>query len=556
LSNCPLKGQRLYQQGNDILSFCGDLVGVGSIPWDNITSTIKGKKYKTFKHFRGTFSIAHFNKEEECITIISDARSQQPMYYSIIDHGFVFSSEMSTFCRLRRAPIFNREWLYDYFFFNFPVCQTTFIKGTFRMPPASVLQYCLHNCELTLFEYTEMFRRKRNLIHRPQSFKLAATVFRNKIPQYFDGSDHVACALTGGWDGRTMLSFAPMMNKVVCYTYGVPGCIDLRRAGMTAKKANLQHRKIYFDNKFIRNLPKYMISTVFLSSGLEKILRSTVPYVYETLTRGGKECPLTISGIALDSMFRGHCFSPSMVSFDIAKIFREGTTRCRKEFWSNVFKNDYSHFANNIEQKLRYLENTFGAFTASEHHLLYILYVLHPELFGGELKIAELFTTVRVPSWDPDIIDLAFSIEESTLSYSEFTDHVRGDKSEMELQAYVLNKASPQLAKVPIRGARPDIVLKHRYFCQMYKIYNAIVNRLKYFNRKMAPLEDWNYWLNHVHRNFVDDLVFSNASLIREYISSDFLESMRESRDIHWIGKLTTAEIILRLIRNRWQNSV
>jgi hypothetical protein len=42
------------------------------------------------------------------------------------------------------------------------------------------------------------------------------------------------------------------------------------------------------------------------------------------------------------------------------------------------------------------------------------LYVTHPELFGGELKIAENFTTVRVPSWDAHILDLAFSIKESS----------------------------------------------------------------------------------------------------------------------------------------------
>ena len=195
-------------------------------------------------------------------------------------------------------------------------------------------------------------------------------------------------------------------------------------------------------------------------------------------------------------------------------------------------------------------------FTSSEHHLLYKLYVTHPELFAGELKIAENFTTVRVPSWDSDILHLVFSIKESALSFSEFTGHIRGGKSEQELQSYILQQTSPLLATIPILNTRPDILLKNRYFYEIYRIYRGIGNRLRYVYTKNSPLENWDHWLNVVQKPFIDDLIFSPSSLIREYITKDFLNKIRKNRNTHWIPKLATAEIVLRLIRKKWQNII
>jgi asparagine synthetase B (glutamine-hydrolysing) len=554
LPNTPLNGERLYNEDNDVISFSGDLVGVKSIPWEDILNIFRKKEYEKFKEYQGNFAIGHFNKEQKRVTLISDRRSQQPIYYKIYNNGFVYSTEMSTFCRLADPASFNEKWLYDYFFFNYPLHQTTFLKDTFRMPPASVLCYDFQSSKISLSKYAEAFRKKSVLMEKPRSFEFAANIFKEKIPLYFEGSDQTACALTGGWDGRTMLSLAPDTDKIVTYTYGVPGCIDLKDGTKTAKKANVRHLKIYFNEDFEKELPNHMINAVFLSSGLEKIKRATVLYVYQTLTNYGERFPLTISGIGLDGILKGHSYTPSIVSSHMAELFRRGKADPNQDFWSDVFLNDYSHFRENINDKLSFLQENFGIFTSSEHHLLYKLYITHPELFAGELKIAENFTTVRVPAWDPDILDLAFSIKESALSFSEFTGHIRGSKSEQVLQSYILKQTSPLLASIPILNTRPDIMLKNRYLYEIYRIYRGIGNRLRYLTTPKSPLENWDYWLNVVQKPFIDDLIFSHSSLLKEYITDDFLKKVRENRDMHWIPKLATTEIILRLIRKKWQN--
>jgi asparagine synthetase B (glutamine-hydrolysing) len=552
LLNSPLKGERIFEQENDIICFSGDLAGFPSIPWEKILNIMEEKKYGEFKEFHGNFAVARFNKKEKKVTLVSDRRSQQPVYYKIFENGFAFSTELSSFCRLSESAIFNEKWLYDYLFFNYPLFQTTFLKNVYKMPAASVFSYNIEKSKEFWLTYAESFQRKTDLIGSPESFKLAADVFRKRVPQYFEGSDEIACALTGGWDGRTMVSLCPEEKNITTYTYGVPGCSDLIGGEITAKKAGLEHLKICFDDHFVKRLPEYMLKTVFLSSGSEKILRSTLLYVYENFTNFSRDYPLTISGIALDGVFRGHSCVPPIVSYDVASIFRKGKTDLNHEFWGSVFNNEYREFSDHIGFRIDELRAKFGEFKSPEHHLLYKLYVTHPELFGGELKIAENFTTVRVPSWDAHILDLAFSIKESGLSFSEFTQHQRGNRSEIKLQAYLLNEFSKSLSKIPIRNTRPDIAIRNKLVYETYRICQGVFKRIKLGGIKFEPLENWDLWLNGIHKNVVDEWIFSNNSLIKEYISDEFLKHQKQKRDIHWIGKLVTTELILRLMKNRW----
>lgn len=553
LAATPLPGDRLLEEGDHIVLLSGDLVGTPTIPWRQILKVVKNGDHKSLREYRGSFALAHYHKAEKTITLISDRRSQHPVYYQTGPRSFAFSTELATFCRLQEPAVFNENWLHEYFFFNYPVGQTTPLQGVFKLPPATVLRFSLQDSTASWSTYAEVFQPQPRLLGRPRSYERVTALFKEKIPAYFQGTDSIACALTSGWDGRTLLAFAPDRHKVLTYTYGVKGCQDLREAESTAHRVGVSHRKILFDEGFVKRLPELMTDTVFLSGGSEKILRSTLLHVYRNLTDAGTKLPLTISGIGMDGIWRGHSQPPAIVSADMADVFHSGVPEIREPFWSDVFPDHFPDFKEGIQEKLSQLQRTFGDFRSPGHHLLYKLYVTHPELFGGELKIAEHFTTVRVPAWDPDLIDLAFSVRESGLTFSELAGHQRGDISEVELQAYVLSRISPIMAKIPVGSTRPDIVLEGRLCRSAYGIYRRMANRLKALTLSYSPLEDWGNWLNVIHRDFIDSLIFSDRSLLCDHVGKGFIKNIRQSRDIHWIGKLATAEIVMRLIKNGWQ---
>jgi asparagine synthetase B (glutamine-hydrolysing) len=557
LQNTPLKRDKYFEDNKWVVVFAGDIIDQEKVPFIDIIALLEQKKFNEFKKFNGIFSIIAYNKESTKLFIISDRLSLNPIFYLMDKEGFYFSTELSTFCRFDKKFKFNERWLWEYLFFNFPITDATFLEEVKRMPAASILEYEMKSGKYSIFEYEKKFKKKEDLINGIEALELASKIFSNRVPKYFEGVNDIACALTGGWDGRTLLALAPDPNIVTAYTYGVPECEDLRGGRRTAKLANIKHKEIYFDDEFLENLPHYMLETVFLSSGLEKINRATLLYAYQKLTEQGTKYPLIISGISFDMQFRGHACSPFLVSFAVANLFKGGKREINKEQWSSVFKTDYSLFEEHILQKIEYLENNFGNLKSTAHHLSFILYEISSKYFCGEIKISNNYTTLRVPSWDSKIIDLSYSIKQSTLSFSEFSEHIRGGKEEVVLQSYLLNKLSPRFAKIPVQLERPDINFKGGTFYYIYRIYRFVMDKILmdilHPKTKNVPLEDWNNWLNKTHKDFIDNLIFSKDSEIGKYIKTEFLEKLQNDREIFYIGKLATIEIILRLKKNNWE---
>lgn len=552
-NNTPLKGPRLYNDQDWTVLFAGDIIEYGSVPFADIIKNIANRNYSFFVRFNGIFSITAFHKQTKTIYGVSDRRSQKPFYYYHNNSMFCLSNVMSSFCRLPNIKIgFNEEWLWEFFYFNFPIGETTFLSGVKRVPPASVIKYCLFTNKIKIFEYAKLFVQKDKLLDGEEALEYAAEIFEKKIPKYYQGADDIACALTGGWDGRTMLAFAPEREKVTAYTYGSPGCSDLFSAAKIAKKIKQKHVQILLDESFLTNLPLKLFETVYLSSGLQNIARATLLHVYEQLTQFGKKFPLTVSGISLGTQFRGHAATPFLISDQMAHLYKHGKQDTRPSFWSALFDTNYELFINYIKTKLKNLQELFGDYQSSNHHLTYNLYAISTSYFCGELNISAPFTTVRVPSWDQDIIDLSYSVKQSTLTFSQFSDHARGDKEEMVLQAYLLSRFAPYLTKIPIRNVRPVSVFKKNHSYKALKFFTGGINKA-FHPAKRASLENWSQWLNETHSSFIDQIIFSKDAEIRNYIKDSFIAEIKSKQNTYYIAKLMTAEIILKLINNRWQ---
>lgn len=551
----PLPGARYIDNDAYLAGFSGDLVDSPGVPWGAFLQCVADGTYSALAAYSGNFAIAVLDKVRKCVILVADRRSQYPLFYYLSEGAFFFSTCLSTFCRLHRAPGFAPKWFYEHMFFNFPIQNRTFLEDVSRIPPAGVVRYNLVDCSLSISQYAPTLSKKDTLLTGQRSFDLAARVFQDRVPRYYQGAEQIACALTGGWDARTILALAPQPEKVTAYTYGLPGCIDLSRAAKVASSLKFRHRPILFDGRFADRLLSYMKRVLFLSSGLEKATRATLAYAYETLTESGRFFPLTLSGISVDMQFRGHAHSPPLVSADMARIFRTGDTSINEKFWSGVFGDAYSGFKRTTLEELEYLQDTFGDVRSGEHHLLYVLYLLGPKYFAGELELAGNFTTVRVPSWDNEITDLCLSVRESTLSFSEFTQHVRGGVDEIRLQAHILSTLAPRFAKLGVNGVRPDMVFRSKYIHALGRLcmLPERVRRLIRWLRSGRPrIERWNAWLNVEHRRSVDELIFSDEALIKEYVSAGFLRTLAQTRETHWVGKLVNVELLLRLIRNGW----
>lgn len=546
--NAPLKGKKYYEDEEWIAVFAGDLIEK-VLPWKFILKTLEYKNFTQLRNFCGYFSITALNKERNKLYVISDRRSQLPVFYFIDDTNIYISTELSTFFRLPVEKTFNLEWLWEYLFFNFTIGQTSFFKDVNRMPPANVLEIDIDSGKFLFHEYATKFRKKECLLEGKKAFEHAYNIFKNNVPKYFTGANTVALSLTSGWDSRTNLSFCENPNLLTLYTYGVPGCVDLVEASKIAHNLNIKHFKILFDKNFENELPSLMFDTIYLSSAHERISRSSLLYVYKKLTRNAQRFPLVISGWNLDGLFRGHFAFPPQISSGMVEIFSTGEKKINESFWENCLGTCYEPFERHILKKIDYLEKEYGKLSESSSRLSYILYEVSPKYFAGELSIAKYFTTLRVPGWDNELIELAFSIKDGTLSFSPYSgNHKWGSFEEIVLQAYLISRNGGPLREIPVRGIPPRMVSYGKGICDLIRIKNLapkkIINTL--LRRPYPPLGDWNKWLGKVLKDEIDKLLFVTDSRISNYFTPEFVNSLSNQFCSDRISKLVTVELILR----------
>lgn len=558
LRNNQILSCRYYEDTDYAACFAGDLISFQQVPWNQIISDLKNERYENFSDLRGTFAIAIFDKTRRCLVIISDRTSQQPIYYSIANNALVYSTAISTFCKLSDVPEFNVDWLHEFLFFNHPIGETTFLQNVRRMPAATILQYDLRISEFSLVEYAKLFERPNSLLGGEEALERALSVFNERVPKYFQKGTEVAVSLTGGLDSRTVLSMAPAEQKgsLKTYTYGVPNCMDLIEASKIASTLKLPHTEILFDNQFSRKIGGLIYETVYLSDGLERINRATLPYVYKVLTNGGQRFPLVITGISGDHLFRDHIMGsgnvPAIISSDMMQIFKKGEMHISKDFFKKAYGDDFNKFEQYIYQVVQNLQIKYGKLNAPESYLSYLIYETTPKHFAGEAAIANNFTTLRSPYWDTDIIKLSYEIMYGTLSFSEFLS--KKDKyRERVLQGFLIQN-NKYFSDIPIY----EIPLK--YYSNNNKILfhlNRIIRRgphkIKSFVNPVphSPLEDWSNWFNTLLTKEIERII-SKDSLLLNYLGWEFLQGIKAEKNVHWLGKVLTAEVILNLIKKRW----
>jgi|GEM_PF-3426594 len=554
--DAPLGGLRSFSDDRWTAVFAGDLVDHETVPFAEVIVALDTNCWDFLAGLNGIFTFVVHDKRDQRLFGVSDRRSQKPLFYSLDAQGACVSSNLAVFARLPNGRDFNEEWLWQLLFFNFPVDDSTFFKDVKRVPAACVMTFDSRSDKFSMGSYAGLFKPQLPLLKGKEALSRATQVFGTRVIAHYHGADSVACALTGGWDGRTMLALAPADNNVTPYTYGVPGCTDLTGARATATLIGAEHLEIPFNRGFVDDLPHHVLETVYLSSGLQGALRSTLHYVYHELTQAGRRFPLTISGISLGTQLRGAAQYPDLISMELARRFQGLDAAHTKDYWRTIFGPKDSDFTEFTHSRIELMQEQFGPFERPEHHFSYILYPASAHYFCGELAIADKFTTVRVPAWDSKIVELMYSIENSTLSYSHFVGQIKQvRRKEMVLQAHLLKEFSPDLYRIPVRGIHPAAVLAGEVPYQMERAYRSVERKVssRLSTRANAPLEDWNVWLFDRNRQFVADLLESSDTMVGDFVEPSFIKHTITTRNVRMLGKLLTTEIILRLVKNGWQ---
>ena len=558
--NAPSGDKRFYEDGQIIGMFAGDIVNTDLLNWADVARTMHDDStlIALLKKLKGSFVLAVYDQRDQVLRVATDSFAFQPLYFQVGDKSVTFSTSIGTFAHLADGQCnHSADWVYQYLFFNYPAGNVSPVENVQRVSAGMLGKYSVQSGALSWTQYENTISRSSNTISDPDAIDQAGEVFGSVVADWFDTNGRVAFGLSGGLDCRAVLAALPSstLSQVETFTFGIPGSTEVVEARQIADALGLNHNELPLDDEFIRNLPEFVQDVVFLSDGLQVVNRSHLVGAYKTLGSGERGCSTIVTGVSGDHLFRDHISAwgnvPYLISADMASMFRGGRQRLDSAGYTAMFGSRFAEFEQHIEQALDLLEQEYGEVTDPEAYFRYLMYVAGPKYFGGQAAVANSFSTFRTPYWDRELVQFSMDIELGTVGFSGQLSS-KDKYREAALQASVVAR-NPSFTNIPYLNLPIDVFAGHSPLrFQAHRLSRKLKAVIS--GRTHMMEENWPLWYQTALSGEVNRLL-GKDSFIREYLSAEFVNQQIEETNIHWLGKMVTAEIVMRLIDNGWQRN-
>ena len=132
-------------------------------------------------------------------------------------------------------------------------------------------------------KYFDSARWERQPLISPSEFdqRLQET-FAQILPRYLHGRNRVGMSLTGGLDGRMIMSWAKLPSgNLPCYSFAshFRDCIDVRLARRIAAACDQPHTTIVVGDSFLSEFPQYAEKAIYVSDGAMDVTGAVELYV-------------------------------------------------------------------------------------------------------------------------------------------------------------------------------------------------------------------------------------------------------------------------------------
>jgi len=502
----------------------------------------------------GHFALVSVAEDEA--NLFTDHAATHPLYVAEESWGLLVSDDLGKMVPHLETPRLDPSWLSQFLYFNYPLGETTFLDGVRRLPAATHLHFDRRTGAIVQRRWKALLDRPDRFLDANESRIRATEVFADRIPRYLTPPDEVALSLTGGFDSRTLLAFAPesLRREVLTYTYGVEGCGDLLDAGEIARRLGLRHEALCFDGTFEEELPRRIWTTVQRSGGCERILRATLDRVYEDLARGRS---IAVTGVSGDNLFRDHLLGrgnvPAIIPPAMMDHLQGRSPEIDRNLLASIYAGESDAALGRVQDSLDAVWGRWGEGGQALTFQRYLVYEVAPRYFGGEAALARHHLRYRAPFWDPEILALAFELSLGVLGLSTFLPG-KDPYRESVLQASAI-LSQPGMARVPMKGVSLAAYAGgRRWRYQLERLVRRGPGKVHKLVRppRRVPLEDWEGWWQRTLRAPCSRLL-GDDSRLAGHVDRGWIVRTLDSGDLHWIGKAVTAEIVLRLLENRWE---
>lgn len=214
---------------------------------------------------RGHFNIIQINKSSKQIRIINDYFGLKPVYYGSLNSTAIISSSLALIKKFN--PAISKYGIVEKLLFEHNLLNNTIFENIFTLDCATILNQADNSFSSEVYHNWYSFIAEADS-GKKFSFREYNEVFCNKIKQIADHDNNNLITLTGGHDGRAVLSaFIKQDLPFETFSFGRPGSENTSIPELVAHKLSFSHKSIYLENEFERDYLNNALRTTQLSEG-------------------------------------------------------------------------------------------------------------------------------------------------------------------------------------------------------------------------------------------------------------------------------------------------
>lgn len=319
---------------------------------DALLRLFKEKREKIVDHLSGWFILLFYDANEDEIFIFNCKSGQLPLFYCIQNDLFIFSSNLNSILKTNLIEKkLNPTTFVEMSLFTYPISNNTLVENVMMLGNSNVIQIKKRRISIKKYwDYSELFKYKN--LQSKESFELINETLKKVTMKIIPRDRKVAVTLTGGWDGRLILSYLNTLPKdqFFLYSFGAENSPDILIPQEISKKLDFQYFPFLLDNQYL----EYS----FFDSAEQVIRRSncyvnyTRSHYYFTLDKIGDLTDIAISGNGGSNILKNVNKAGSVFNENLLNLFsKDFSTDCLKEIYdgstvNHVLKTNKNTFEN------------------------------------------------------------------------------------------------------------------------------------------------------------------------------------------------------------------
>lgn len=471
----------------------------------------------------GAFIAIIWDKNRRRLLLVNDRLGLYPCYYAQTKDFLLFGSGVRA---LLAEPTLSRQIdqiaIAEFLTFDHVLHDHTLLKAVRLLPQASLLSFSEQGLEIRPYwrvchPDTYLLRSEVELMEE-FLFLVKQAVTRQKVHDNLPA----AILLSGGLDSRLLLAYLVENDDeamIRSFTWGVPGCDDLRFARQISRLLGSQHH--FFELK-----PDWLLhraeEAVRITDGMGNLINL---HALATLEAESEITQILYKGFLGDAMmgfgirhqFWSNYDATTTTSAHIQVHRDQGVITFDPMFdhqnlFTQAFQKEISTGV--MDNYTRGMRDAQAPYLAQQR-IYFDYYQRVPRMTIKGVEVARSRTIVRLPFGDNDLVEFSLTVPPGLLY-------------QRRLMKNAFIKAFPKLAQVPVTetnlpmmSCMRDVVMRASEVIRWH--LNARGFSLISQNTK-RPYSDYNNWFRGVLRGWVENILLSEQCLQRGYFNSDYLK--------------------------------